>query len=440
MKEEFLHYLWKYGLYYTDRLTDPDGNRITVLNPGCYNRDAGPDFFNARIQIGGTLWAGNVEIHTMASHFDLHGHQHDPAYNNVILHVVAGNDRKVFNKRGEEVLTAVIRFDPELYERYESLVNNPYIIACQDDIQKTGKVLMKLWLNALAVERLQQKSGSITEIFGETGNDWEETFYRMLCRYFGFRVNSEPFGMLANTLPFKIIRKHSDNVLQIEALLFGAAGMLDEGLFRDALADEYYRDLIREFKILSSKYSIQPLHGCIWKFSRLRPVNFPTIRISQLAHMLSVAGGLFSRVIEEPDAVQLKKLLEVPASDYWNEHFVFGKKTRRVSRKTGSQATDILIINAVVPVIFVYGRARDRQDICDRALSLLEHIPAEDNIIITEWKSAGITAGSAFYSQGLIQLRNEYCRKRRCLECRIGNKLISMGKRLKEDEELMMEP
>jgi hypothetical protein len=353
---------------------------------------------------------------------------------------VAGNDRKVFNKRGEEVLTAEIRFDPELLESYESLVNNPYIIACQDDIKKTGKVLIKLWLNALAVERLQQKSGSITEIFGETGNDWEETFYRMLCRYFGFRVNSEPFGMLANTLPFKIIRRHSDNILQIEALLFGAAGMLDEGLFREALADEYYRNLIREFKILSSKYSIKPLHGCIWKFSRLRPVNFPTIRISQLAHMLSVAGGLFSRVIEAHDTVQLKKLLEVPASEYWNEHFVFGKKSRRVSRKTGSQAMDLLIINAVVPVIFVYGRARDRQDFCDRALTLLEHIPAEDNIIITEWKSAGITAGSAFYSQGLIQLRNEYCRKRRCLECRIGNKLISMGKRLKEDEELMLEP
>jgi hypothetical protein len=440
MKEEFLHYLWKYSLYNKDRLTDPDGNRILVIHPGLYNRDSGPDFFNARISIGGTLWAGNVEIHTLSSHFDVHGHQKDPAYNNVILHIVAKNDRTVFNSKGEELLTAEIEYDPDLYERYESLVNNPYIIACQEDLRKTDHIMVSHWLGSLAIERLERKTESILKIFSETGSDWEETFYRMLCRYFGFRVNSEPFEMLSNALPFRIIRKHSDNLFQIEALLFGAAGMLEEGLFREAISDKYYLNLIREYKILSAKYSIQPVHGLLWKFSRLRPVNFPTIRISQLAHMLSIAGGLFSRVIEAREIPQLKALFEVPASDYWDDHFVFGKKSRKFPKNTGSQATDILIINAVIPVMFVYGRSRDRQDICNNAISLLENIPAEQNIITEEWKTAGIDAGSAFYSQALIQLRNEYCKKRRCLDCRIGSTLISMGKKLKQDEELLLEP
>ncbi len=441
MKEEFLHYLWKYSLYDKEKLSDAEGNRISVIHPGIYNRDSGPDFFNARISIGGTVWAGNVEIHTAASHFDLHGHQNDPAYNNVILHIVAENDRKVYNNKGEEVLTSTIKFDPGLYDRYESLVNNPYIIACQDELNRADYILVHLWLNSQAVERLEKKSGAILKIFAETGNDWEETFYRMLCRYFGFRVNSEPFEMLANVLPFRIIRKHADNLFQIEALLFGASGMLDDGLFREALADEYYKNLLREYKILSSKYSIQAIHGWLWKFSRLRPANFPTVRISQLAHMLSVAGGLFSRVLEAEEIEKLKDLFEVPASDYWNDHFVFGgKKSRSVIKKTGSQATDILIINAVIPVIFIYGRSRDRQDFCDRALYLLENTEAEENIITNEWKAAGINAESAFYSQALIQLRNEYCKKRRCLDCRIGDTLISMGKTLKADEELLLEP
>jgi hypothetical protein len=246
--------------------------------------------------------------------------------------------------------------------------------------------------------------------------------------------------MLATALPFRIIRKHADNRFQIEALLFGTAGMLDEGLFKEALSDSYYRDLLKEFKILAAKYSLQPIHGWIWKFSRLRPANFPSIRISQLAAMLSASGGLFSQVIEASDLRKLKELFEVSASDYWDDHFIFGKKSRKIQKNTGSQATDILLINAVIPAIFVYGMSRDRQDICERAFTFLENTNPEENIIITEWKSAGIEAESAFYSQALIQLRNEYCKKRKCLECRIGSKLISMGGKLKDQEELILEP
>ncbi|HUX55684.1 MAG TPA: DUF2851 family protein [Bacteroidales bacterium] len=440
MKEEFLHYLWKYRLYNQDRLYDNDGNRIIVIHPGEYNRDSGPDFFNARISISGTEWAGNVEIHTRSSHFNIHGHQTDPAFNNVILHVVAENDKRVYNSRGEELLTIELLFDPTLYEKYISLVNDPYIIACQDEIKNLDPIFIRHWLNSLVIERFLKKSELILKILHETGNDWEEVFYRLLARYFGFSVNTEPFEMLATALPFKIICKHADNRFQVEALLFGTAGMLEEGLFKEALNDDYYKNLIKEYKVLSTKYSLHPIHGWVWKFSRLRPVNFPTIRISQLSALLSIAGGLFSRVMEAKEIIELREVFEVSASEYWYNHFVFGKKSRNISKNTGSQATDIFLINAVIPVIFVYGRSRDCQNICERALIFLESIRSEENSIAREWGKVGIESESAFYSQALIQLRNDYCKKRRCLDCRIGSKIISSGEKLKDYEELLLEP
>ena len=432
MKEEFLHYLWKYSLYDQESLLDNNGNKITVIHPGQFNHDAGPDFFNSRISIDGTEWAGNVEIHTCSSHFDNHGHNNDPAFNNVILHVVARNDKIVFNSRGEEILTVELVYDEILYEKYLTLLNNPFVIACQDEIGQLDNFYIRHWLHALLIERLEEKSESILKIFNETGNDWEETFYRLLSRYFGFRVNTEPFEMLATAIPFRIIRKHADNCFQIEALLFGTAGMLEEGLFKEALTDDYYRRLIREYKVLSSKYTLKPLHGWIWKFSRLRPVNFPTIRISQFAAMLSVAGGLFSKTLEAIDINELKEVFEVSASDYWSNHFVFGKISRKISKSTGTQAIDILLINAVLPVLFFYGMSRDHEEISERAITFMEALHPEENTIIDEWKSSGIIVESAFYTQALIQLRNKYCKKRRCLECRIGDKLISFGKNLRE--------
>jgi hypothetical protein len=440
MKEEFLHYLWKYSLYYTDRLKDADGNPIEVVHPGDYNRDSGPDFFNARLRISGTEWAGNVEIHTRASHFETHGHNRDHAFDNVILHVVAEYDKRIRNARGEEVLTAEIEFDTLLFDKYMELLNNPFIIACQGEVEMVDRFFLRHWLNSLVIERLQEKSEAILKIFSETGNDWEETFYRTLSRYFGFRVNTEPFELLASAIPFKIIRKHIDNRFQVEALLFGTSGMLEEGLFRNAIEDNYYKDLIREYRILSAKYSLQPIHGWLWKFSKLRPVNFPTIRISQLTAMLSVTGGLFSKVVEAKNVKSLRNVFEVSASEYWADHYVFGKKSRKISKIAGKTASDILLINAVIPVIFVYGKSRDNHELCERAISFLEDIQPEENTIITDWKKAGIEAGSAFDSQALIQVRNEYCKRRRCLECRIGSRLINSGRSFKRPEELMLEP
>jgi hypothetical protein len=440
MKEEFLHYLWKYSLYDQDSLTDNENNKIVVIDPGEYNRDSGPDFFNARILIAGTEWAGNVEIHTKASCFDNHGHDRDHSFDNVILHVVTDNDKKVFNSKGEELLTVEIKYDQIFYEKYADLVNNPCVIACQNELRKLDSFFIRHWLHSLLIERLKLKSDAIIKIFSQTGSDWDETFYRILTRYFGFRVNTEPFEMLASALPFRVIRKHADNRFQIEAMLFGTAGMLEEGLFKEAVSDKYYKDLIKEFKILSAKYSLMPIHGWLWKFCRLRPVNFPTVRISQLSALLSTAGGLFSRTLDVTDIRQLKDLFGVSASSYWDDHYIFGKKSKTISKNTGTQAADIFLINAVIPLIFIYGRYHDNHAVCEKALTFLEEINPETNFVTRDWKSAGIEVESAFYTQALLQLTDEYCKKRRCLECRIGCKLISMGKGLINEHELILEP
>jgi len=440
MKEEFLHYLWKYNLYDPESLLDGEGNRIAVIHPGEYNHDSGPDFFNARMIIDGTEWAGNVEIHIRSSHFDVHGHNNDPVYDNVILHAVAENDKVVFNSKGHEILTARMNFKQDLYENYLNLVNNPFIIACQDHIAKTDMTKLSSWISSLVIERLQEKTSLILNILSETGNDWEETFYRLLSRYFGFRINTEPFEMLARALPLRIIRKHADSRFQVESLLFGTAGMLDEGLFREAINDDYFVALLREYKILSAKYSLQPIHGWIWKFARLRPANFPTVRISQLAVMLSCTNGLFSKVLENNSITQLRALFEVSASEYWESHYIFGKKSRAFPKNTGPQSTSLLLINAVIPAIFIYGKNRDSMNHSEKALSFLEEIDAEENSIIEEWRNAGINSESSFWTQGLIQLRNNYCKKRRCLDCRIGAWLIREGLLLKKMEDLMLEP
>ena len=440
MKEEFLHFLWKYSLYDRHKLCDNEGNIITVIHPGEYNRDAGPDFFNARISVSGTTWAGNIEIHTKSSHFNTHGHHLNPVYDNVILHLVAENDKQVYNSKGEEIITTKLIFDKSLIEKYNYLINNPSVIACQDDVNTIDKIQQRNWLEALAIERLEEKSIAILKIFSETNNNWEETFYRLLSRYFGFKVNTEPFERLSRALPLNIIRKHADNRFQIESLLYGTAGLLDEGLFESALNDNYYKDLIKEYKILSAKYSLQPLDGWIWKFAKLRPVNFPTIRISQLAGLLANSTGLFSRVLEAKNISDLTGMFKPEASEYWNDHYVFGSESKGKPKKAGSQAEDIILINSVIPALYSYGKARDTVYYTEKAARFLEDIKPENNAIINDWIKAGIKPDSALISQALLQLRDNYCRKRKCLECRIGFKLISSGKKMKEQEELVLEP
>ena len=440
MKEEFLHWLWKNRFFDTGRLCDREAGPIEVINPGEYNRDSGPDFFNTRLMIEGTLWAGNTEIHINASDWYKHGHHTDHAYDNVILHLVHNNDTEAFTASGRRLLTSQLEYDEALWENYIDFVNNPSLLACSGLIGKPDTLMVRHWLYSLAVERLERKSMETREMLEKTGNDWEETLYRLISRYFGFRVNTDPFEMLASRLPLKIIRKHSDNLLQVEALLFGTAGFLDEALFREAVNDEYYLLLTREYRIFKSKYSLQPVDGWMWKFHRLRPANFPTVRLSQLAVLLTHSDGLFSRVLECDQAESLRALLGVRASQYWSNHYLFGKEVSRTTGQAGKQSVDLLIINAVVPLLFVYGNLKQQPERCDKAVDILDSLPPEKNNVVSDFTEAGLRPDSAFTSQALIELRTSWCRYHRCLDCRIGSSLISLGHEMRNSSSLLLEP
>lgn len=440
MKEEFLHWLWKNLFFDGDSLCDREAGVIEIINPGEYNRDSGPDFFNTRLAIGGTEWAGNTEIHINASDWYRHGHHTDHAYDNVILHLVYNEDTDVYSASGRRLITARPGFDTALWDNYLGFVNNPMSLPCSGYIGMIDGFRVKHWLWSVAVERLERKSDEVREILAKTGNDWEETLYRLISRYFGFRVNTDPFEMLATRLPLKVIRKHSDNLIQVEALLFGTAGLLDEALFREVVSDQYFLLLAREYRIMRSKYSLQPVDGWLWKYHRLRPANFPTVRLSQLAALLTHSEGLFSRVLDCRGHESLRQLLGVTASSYWNSHYQFGKDVPVTAGRAGRQSVDLLIINAVAPLLFVYGKLRQQQEWCDRAVEILDALPPEENSVVTGFTEAGLRPESAFASQALLELRNVRCRHHRCLDCAIGSSLISMGHGLKRSDSLFLEP
>jgi hypothetical protein len=440
MKEEFLHWLWKNRLFNADDLYDKDAGHIEVVNTGGYNRDSGPDFFNTMLVIDGTAWAGNTEIHINASDWYRHGHHTDHAYDNVILHLVHNNDAEAFTASGRRLLTASPGYDPALWENYIYFVNNPSPLPCAGLFDRTDSFSVRRWLYDRGMERMERKSREITEMLGKTGNDLEETLYRLVSRYFGFRVNTDPFELLASRLPLKIIRRHADNLLQVEALLFGTAGLLDEALFREAVNDEYYLLLTREFRILKTKYGLQPVDGWLWKFHRLRPANFPTVRLAQLAALLAHSDGLFSRVLECSDLAGMRALLSVKASSYWNSHYLFGKEVTRTTAQAGKQSVDLLIINAIVPLLFVFGKIKQQPERCSRAADILENLPPEENSIVTDFAEAGLRPESSFASQALIELRTVWCRYHRCLDCLIGSSLIAMGRKIKNPGSLFLEP
>lgn len=440
MKEEFLHWLWKNRLFDTGCLSGSEAGVIEVITPGDYNRDSGPDFFNTRLTIGGTAWAGNTEIHVSASDWFRHGHHTDHAYDNVILHLVHDADADAYTASGRRLLTVKLDFDPALWENYVDFLNNPAVLACSGLIGRADGFMVKHWLLSIAVDRMERKSNEVREILEKTGGDWEETLYRLVSRYFGFRVNTGPFEMLASRLPLKIIRKHADNLTQVEALLFGTAGLLDETLFREAVSDDYYLLLSREYRVLKAKYSLQPADGWLWKFHRLRPANFPTVRLSQLASLLTHSDGLFSRVLECSDRDSLRSLLSVSASAYWNNHYLFGKAVPATAGRAGRQSADLLIINAVSPIMFVYGKLKQQHERCDRALDILDSLPPEDNSVVTDFTEAGLRPESALASQALLELRTRWCRYHRCLHCQIGSALIGMGHKIRGSSSVFLEP
>jgi hypothetical protein len=420
MKEEFLHYLWKYKLYTRENLKTYSGESVEILNHGVHNFDSGPDFFNAKIKIDDTIWAGNVEVHINSSDWFVHQHNTDKAYDNVVLQVVLNHDKEVYRTNGQRIQTLELKFDKELYSNYKNLIEKETWIPCQDEIQLIDSFKMNSWLEKLSVERLEQKSNNINETLQRLNNSWETAFYYMLARNFGFKLNSDPFEMLAKSLPINYLAKHKDNLFQIEALLFGQAGFLE-----DNNGDEYYLNLRKEYQFLKTKFKLKSIEKHLWKFLRTRPGNFPTIRIAQFAQLIYKSKSLFSKIIETKNIDDYYELLNSKTSEYWNTHYVFNKESVFKSKLLGKSAIDIVLINTVVPFLFVYGKAKGQYEFQEKAINLLENIKAEKNTIISNWGDLNVKAKSAFDTQALIQLKNSYCNEKNCLNCQIGNTLIN---------------
>jgi hypothetical protein len=422
MKEDFLHYIWKHKLFSKDDLQTTEGETIDILNTGTHNTDAGPDFFNAKIKIGKTLWAGNVEIHLRSSDWEKHSHHNDKAYDNTILHVVYDHDLKLTGKNNLQIPTLTLKekINDKFISRYESLLSSRHRIPCEEEISKVNSFTVVTWLERLMIERLERKSSDILERLKQNKNNWEETFYHLLAKNFGFKLNAQPFEELARSLPLSALAKHKNNLLQTEAMLFGAAGLLGK-----KYTEAYPATLKKEFDFLKTKFKLTDSIHSPWKFLRLRPANFPTIRIAQFAQLVHRSSHLFSKIIECENIEQVVKLFDVSASGYWDTHYLFGKISGVRKKNLGRNAIENIIINTAAPVIFAYGMYRNEEKYKEIALKFLEDIPSENNSIIKKWESLNIKAGNAFRSQALLELMNEYCVEKKCLFCSIGNKLIT---------------
>ena len=424
MNESFLHFVWRHGLFDMARLTTKDGDPVSIFSPGMINYNAGPDFFNARIKIGKTVWAGNVEIHQHASDWYRHQHDQDPGYDNVILHVVKIDDRQCFNSKEQPVPSMTLMYAPHLEANYDELIRSKGWIACQQHFGQIDILALQIWFHGLMTERLQQKTSEIIERLQQNKNNWNETFYQFLARNFGFKTNSLPFEMLSKALPLTILARHKDNLFQIEALLFGTAGLLN----RELIGDDYFLSLRQEFSFLYGKYKLRPLEGHLWKFLRMRPVNFPTVRIAQFAGLIHQSSALFSKLTEINDLEKLKKLFQTEASCYWTSHYLFNKKSPKKTKHLGNSSFYNIVINTIVPFLFVYGEYHHKPELKDLALDYLGKTPAENNSVIENWRRLGVPVRSAFDTQALMQLKNSYCNPKKCLNCPVGTKLISRKK------------
>ena len=436
MREEFLYYIWE------NRLTDKDlktteGESVEVVTTGYRNTDSGPDFLEAKIQIGDKLWAGHVEIHVKSSDWNRHGHQNDKAYKNVILHVVYENDLQV-----NDIPTLELKghFDESLFAQYQRLIASKTWIPCEKSIAQVPVFTRLSWLDRMAVERLESKSGAVTKILEANQFDWEDALYKLLMRYFGLKVNNEAFEYLANILPFKTLLKHADNLLQVEAMLMGCAGFLE-----DDFTEDYPLLLKREFAVMKAKFNLLTMPAERWRFMRMRPSNFPTIRLAQMTQLIHKNGCLFSKIKAAKGTAEAKALFDVAASEYWETHWRFNKRlpqcdspttqpsgavglsyhgSRKTAKHLGDATADILIINAVAPLLFCYGKLHKNDSYCETALQFLEDTEAEDNAVIRHFAQCGITTENAMQTQALLHLYSYFCKRKRCLECRIGNVLL----------------
>lgn len=423
-REDFLQLVWKYQYFDRKNLKTVDGQSVQILNVGFHNQGEGPDFRDASVVLDGVTLVGHVEVHRLASEWKQHAHGGDPAYNSVILHVVWENDREVFRNDGTPMPTLELKgkIFLEIWRNYEQLLDFKSDLPCAHAIQKIPEIIRFSALEKALVERLWEKSNLILEIIDQTKGDWEETAYRWLFSCFGFKTNSRPMAELAAQVPYKILQKHRTQVSALEAMLLGQAGLLPE-----KSEEPYVQHLIREHDFYQKKFGwTSGLLRQHWTFMGVRPTNFPTLRIAQLAAILSQAPNLLQAVMEDSrEFSAFKKLLQVPPSDYWKFHYSFGKPSEKTASKgISGQTVELLIINFVVPLWFAYGRYFEQSEWQERCFDLMQTLPAESNFIIRIFGSRGWKAENAFDSQGMIGLYRSYCQPQKCLSCKVGQSLL----------------
>ena len=413
--EQLLHYAWKHKFLPLKPLQTTQGESIEIIDPGLPNSNEGPDFFNAKIKIGGGLWVGNVEIHRQSSDWKRHGHHLDKNYDSVILHVASCIDAEVHRSNGELIPQMELHCPPYLLDNYRQLIEASRYPACYLLVPELPKLLLHSWLSHLQVERFEQKTERIMQLLNRHGKDWEHVFFITLARSFGFGTNSEAFEYWAETVPLQAVNKHRDSLLQIEAFFFGQAGLLQE-----VPADDYTEKLMREYAYLRHKFGIAPSDNCRWKLLRMRPGNFPHVRIAQLATFYHRSQGLLSVIMETETLKDLRDILRGGTSEYWLTHYVFGETSPMQPKTLSNSTIDLLIINTVIPFLYAYGKHKGDYAMQQRANSLLEDMKPENNYIIRIWKECGLEAAHAGDSQALIQLKKNYCDMKKCLHCRIG--------------------
>lgn len=419
--EQLLHYVWKHKLFPLKILQTTKGLPVEVIDSGLRNPNAGPDFFNAKLKINGILWAGNIEIHTRASDWVRHGHNNNQVYDSVILHVVGEADDEITRTTGELIPQLILTCPETVKSHYRELCVADRYPACHRILASLPRLTIHSWLTALQAERLEQKAQSITRRLEHCNNNWEDAFFITLARNFGFGLNGDAFETWACLLPFRAMDKHRNDLFQIEAFFYGLAGLFEDTFQKKAQEDEYSLRLCKEFRYLQRKFEIpRVMDATLWRLLRLRPENFPYVRLAQLAYLYQKSDKLFSRLLEAETLSEVRRLLDARTSSYWENHYLFGRSSVRKEKAMGEKSQNLIVINTVVPFLYAYGMHKANETMCERAGRFLEELNAENNHIIRSWSDAGLPVVNAADSQALIQLQKEYCDKRKCLHCRFG--------------------
>ena len=420
--EKLMQYVWQHRLWISQAMITVDGRKVQVIDPGRLNTDAGPDFFNAKVKIDGEMWVGNIEIHVRASDWFRHHHDEDLAYDNVILHVVEKDDIEVRRSNGELIPQMCMPCSPQFSQQYSRLVGSASSeLPCADEISRLPSIYLTDMISTLGYERLYSMVERIEALLQRFSGDWNEVCYVLLARSLGFGVNSDAFERLALATPLKVMAKHSDSLTAIEAMLFGQSGLLDKAPDDDS----YVATLKTEYQFYEHKFGLKQPTSLGWKMARMRPQNFPHRRIAVLSALIEGGFSCASKMMSAKNIEEVQQLFNVNLSGYWSSRCSFNAIGGGGAKGLSDSSIAILIINAVVPVIYAYGKLQGDDDACNRAVEMLQSLKAERNSIVELFTRAGIECKDAFTSQALIELRRQYCETRKCLYCRIGHRMLA---------------